>query len=575
LIKNSFILFFTLLVLTTGCHLRKPNTDKESSAALNKREIKTKELLIKGTTEKVLGNYELAERYFQECIKISPKVATAYFELSEIYQSRKDAQNSLKYGDMAYKLAPDNEWYELNMAYLYMRTGQIALAEKTFISLVKKYPSNVDYLYQLSEIYYFQKKYKDAILIYDKLEINVGVNEELSLHKSKIYLEINQPDNAVLELQKLVKSNPNEMRYLGLLADLYEQLERSDEAFELYNKILELEPNNGYVHLSLADYYNYRGQQDKSFEEMKKAFESSNVEIKLKAEKLEAYYTNSAANEVKKKQGYELLDILIRVHPDNYKGFVFYAEFLARDDRIDEMITMLLKATELNATEFNTWYQLCAVLWEKARFEDLVIQSDKAVDLFPSLPTFYYFSGVGNHQLKKYKEAIESFESGIDYCIDNAELKMEFYQYLGDIYYATNDYGSSDMYYDQALAIDPNNIYVLNNYSYYLAIRNENLEKARTMSEKVNKIVPNNANYLDTFGWVYFKMKDYTKSEEIFKKALEIGGKEDATILEHYGDVLYHLNRKSEALEYWQKAKDKGNDSSTLQKKITTKTYVD
>ena len=101
------------------------------------------------------------------------------------------------------------------------------------------------------------------------------------------------------------------------------------------------------------------------------------------------------------------------------------------------------------------------------------------------------------------------------------------------------------------------------------------MEKARTMSEKVNKIVPNNANYLDTFGWVYFKMKDYTKSEEIFKKALEIGGKEDATILEHYGDVLYHLNRKSKALEYWQKAKDKGNDSSTLQKKITTKTYVD
>ena len=177
MIKKTFILFFTLLVLTTSCHLRKPNTDKETSSAQNKREIKTKELLIKGTTEKVLENYDVAERYFQECIKISPKVATAYFELSEIYQSSKDAQNALKYGQIAYKLAPENEWYELNMAYLYMRTGQIALAEKTFISLVKKYPSNVDYLYQLSEIYYFQKKYKDAILIYDKLEINVGINE--------------------------------------------------------------------------------------------------------------------------------------------------------------------------------------------------------------------------------------------------------------------------------------------------------------------------------------------------------------------------------------------------------------
>lgn len=113
-------------------YCKEKTSDKETASAESKREIRTKELVLKGTTEKVIGNYDIAEKYFQECIKISPKTAVAYFELSEIYQYKKDAQKSLDYGQLAFKLVPNNEWYELNMAYLYMRTGQVELAEKPF-----------------------------------------------------------------------------------------------------------------------------------------------------------------------------------------------------------------------------------------------------------------------------------------------------------------------------------------------------------------------------------------------------------------------------------------------------------
>lgn len=574
--SKTFVIYFCLTLLLGGsCTARKKTSDKETASAESKREIRTKELVLKGTTEKVIGNYDIAEKYFQECIKISPKTAVAYFELSEIYQYKKDAQKSLDYGQMAFKLAPNNEWYELNMAYLYMRTGQVELAEKTFLSLNKKYPGTVDYLYQLSEIYLYQKKYSEAIAIYNQLENSVGINEELALQKSTIYLELNEPNKAILEIKKLIDSQPNEMRFLGLLADLYEQLNRSDEAFELYSKILELEPSNGFVHLSLSDYYSYRSQSEKSFEEMKKAFWSENVDLKTKGAKLEGYYVNSASNATKKQEAYELLEILIKVHPQDYQAFVYYAEFLERDDRIEEMITMLTKATSLGVSEFNVWYKLCSLLWEKGQFEQLVIESDKAIELFPSLPSFYYLSGLGNVQLKKYDKALESLEIGVDYCLDNNELKAEFYQYLGDACNALKEYEKSDMYYDQSLAIDPNNVYVLNNYSYYLTLRKVNLEKARVMAEKVNRIIPNNANYLDTYAWVFFAKKDYVKAEELLAKSLTLGGDSNPEILEHYGDVQFHLNNAAKALEYWQKSKDKGGNSPSLLKKISTKTFVE
>jgi tetratricopeptide (TPR) repeat protein len=546
----------------------------DKNGLTQKQDTAAKELIIKGTTEKVLGNYELAEKYFLQCTKLAPNVAVAYFELSEIYQIQRDAVNSIKYGEIAVKLEPDNVWYRYNMAQLYSRTGQLDLAEKTYYALIKDFPKNFNYLYDLSEILLYRHKYRDALAIYDQLEQSIGINEELSLHKANIYLDLKQPENAISELQRLCATNPNEMRYKGMLADLYEELGQSDNAFRLYQDILQQEPENGYVHLSLSDYFSFRSQKDKAFEELVKAFWSKNVDLKTKSQRLEGYFVNSANNEEKKSEAYQLMDILIEVHPDEPSPFLFYAQFLTRDNRQTEAVKMLKQAIFNNSTEFSNYYQLCSSLWDAQEFSELEQYANTGVELFPALPTFYYFAGIAYYQLKKYELAQEQFLLCIDFSIDNETLKMECYQFLGDIFHFTNQYKESNEAYEKVLEFDPGNTYVLNNYAFFLAVRKEQLEKAKLMAEKCIQQETNNATYIDTYGYVLFRLGEYDKAQLQFARALEMDSK-NVEYLEHYGDVLYHLNQVEQALDFWKQAKTNGSISVILDKKIQLKKYVE
>ena len=91
------------------------------------------------------------------------------------------------------------------------------------------------------------------------------------------------------------------------------------------------------------------------------------------------------------------------------------------------------------------------------------------------------------------------------------------------------------------------------------------------MAALANDILPKQAEYLFTYGWVLYQMKDYKKAREWMEKALRNGGDKDPRMLEHYGDVLYQLNETAQAIEYWRQARQQGSDSELLEKKIADK----
>jgi Tfp pilus assembly protein PilF len=151
---------------------------------------------------------------------------------------------------------------------------------------------------------------------------------------------------------------------------------------------------------------------------------------------------------------------------------------------------------------------------------------------------------------------------------------MECYQFLGDIFHFTNQYKESNEAYEKVLEFDPGNTYVLNNYAFFLAVRKEQLEKAKLMAEKCIQQETNNATYIDTYGYVLFRLGEYDKAQLQFARALEMDSK-NVEYLEHYGDVLYHLNQVEQALDFWKQAKTNGSISVILDKKIQLKKYVE
>ena len=172
-------------------------------------------------------------------------------------------------------------------------------------------------------------------------------------------------------------------------------------------------------------------------------------------------------------------------------------------------------------------------------------------------------------QQENYDKAIEMLEEGNDLVVlSDKKLKAQFLSSLGDAYHAIKKHDKSDEYFELSLEIEPDNFYVLNNYAYYLSERNTQLEKAKVMSEKSNRLHPNEASFQDTFGWILYQLGDYENALKWLKKAVNNGGMDSGVINEHIGDVFQKTGNIDLAREYWKRANEIGGASEELSKKL-------
>jgi Tfp pilus assembly protein PilF len=288
---------------------------------------------------------------------------------------------------------------------------------------------------------------------------------------------------------------------------------------------------------------------------------------------LRSYYELTEINAEYKQQAYELCAIAIKLHPASADIHAIYAAFLYKDNKLKETNSEYNEAIRLDKSNYSIWYELMRVEAELGEYTSLESHSSEAIELFPNQPLPYFFNGLSNITLKNYKKAIESLNDGLEFVYNNNPLLLDFYSSLGDTYNAIKEYEKSDKSYDDALKIDPDNASILNNYAYYLSLRKEKLEKAEKFSRKSNELSPNNRSYLDTYGWILYQQGKYKEAEMWLSRAVKMGNK--SAISEHYGDVLYKLDRKEEALQYWMEAKEAGAGSEFLNKKIAEKKLND
>ncbi|MBP7180035.1 MAG: tetratricopeptide repeat protein, partial [Dysgonomonadaceae bacterium] len=130
--------------------------------------------------------------------------------------------------------------------------------------------------------------------------------------------------------------------------------------------------------------------------------------------------------------------------------------------------------------------------------------------------------------------------------------------------------------YEKSLKLNPQNLPVLNNYSYYLSLEKRDLDKAEQMSSITVKAEPTNPTYLDTYAWILYEQGAYTMAKIYIENAVKYSENEpSAEILEHYGDILFKTGEPEKALEQWKKAKELGSDSKTLDEKIRTGKLVE
>jgi tetratricopeptide (TPR) repeat protein len=562
---------FSVLAGTSSPPRNKEKKHRKNEQADPKQAAQSVSKLIEAKKEEIVGNEEKAIELFRQYIDKYPADPVAYFELARLLAQKKEVSEAIKLGKEAYKLNPDNVWYALFLAEMDQLTGNIDESITIYRKILEKNPTELDYYYQLAALFLASDRFLEAVEMYNKIEEKAGMSEDISIQKEKIFMHLNQPGRAEQELINLVNSKPEEPRFLSILAEFYMANGQQEKALDTYQKILKIDPGNPYIHMSLADYFRKAGNKEKAFGELKLGFENPNLDIDTKVNILLSFYTINQLVSDLKEQAFILSKILVDVHPNDPKSHSIYGDLLSQDKKYAEAREEFLKAIRIDSSRYAIWEEVMRLDLQLEKFDELAQISNRTIELFPDQPIPYLFAGMADYQLKKYEEAVLTLQRGAKLVVKNDELLAQFYMYLGDAYHAMNNTGESDKAYNKSLDLRDDNAYVLNNYAYYLSVRNESLTKAEAMSKKAVGLDSLNASFQDTYGWVLYRLGKYEEAGKWVEKALQEKGGTSAEVMEHYGDIQFKLGNVPKAVEYWEKAKAKGPGSEFLPRKIADK----
>jgi tetratricopeptide (TPR) repeat protein len=505
---------------------------------------------------------------FGQVIRLDQQNDAAHYELAQLYYQNKKFNDALHFARTAAQLKPSNDWYQLLLADICMNTGRMSEAVSIHEKLVKTNPNRVEYYFNWANALMFSGKLEDAIKVFDMAEQKIGIERDLIVQKERMYLKLGKIDKAAAEVEKLIKAFPTDMGAYSLLVELYQANGMNEKVLETVERMKKVNPSDPHVYLALAEYYRSIKENEKSFEQLKLAFRSPDLDSEIKMRILSSYLPLIQLQAGMLEQALELSAIYVEIHPEDAMGHAVFGDFLNMDKKTSQAAAEYRTSLDLDKSNEQVWQQYLINLSELRDTDKMMTDSEEALSLFPNNPIFYFLNGIAKYDKKRYSEAAETFLTGSKMVVDNNLLLVDFYSRLGDTYHELKNHEESDKHYEKALALDPKNAFVLNNYSYYLALRKEKLEKAESMSKLSNDLMPNQSSFLDTYAWVLYQMGRYQDAKVWIEKAIEHNGSTSGSILEHYGDILFRLNNTSEALIQWKKAKEAGGASDWIDKKI-------
>ena len=533
---------------------------------------KNAEYFSKGLEAKYNENYPVAIWNFEQALRFCDDDDASMYELSALYQQAGRNSEALSMIQQAADLQPDNKWYQIRLAQLHLQNSDYQTFIKIYDKLMEDDPDNLEYVETYIDVLLRVGNFDKVLEKLDYLEQQVGRNEYIYLQKIQIYDEQGKTDKAIEEMEKLVEFMPDNTRYRALLAEAYRKTKRDKDAYQQYMKIKELDPEDKYVDVSLMDYYQSVGDRDKAFEELVAAVNNVNLDYDTKAQLYNYVLQNNSFyfksdSELDAKMT-TIGNAFIEKHPDKPLGYYtigstyqskgqyatakdYYVMSLARDANDNRVYLNLLNC--------------CDIL---KQYEDQVYYSNKALELYPTIPIFYYYNGLGYYNIKDYENCVRSFEKARKFVTDNKMLVF-FDAFIGDSYINLKNNTKAFEAYDRVLRISPDEVSVLNNYAYYLSLDNQDLERALEMSAKTIKAEPKNATYLDTYAWVLYKLGRYQEAKKYMDKVFKYDKHPNGTNYEHLGDILYQLGDKKNAVKNWKKAQKAGDEvSEFLEQKI-------
>lgn len=524
--------------------------------------------------------YDAAYDMFEHCRSLSPSSSAVLYELANIYQYIGQRDEALAILRGIVQDNPKNYLFWESLLRFLEEDGNADALLQVYEEMARVFPEKSELYYTLANQYSEQGDYERAIEAYNHYEKIEGKSDVLSLQRYRTYMMMRDGAAAIAEIESLIAEYPDDPRFQATLGETYYFLGDAEKSVAIHNDVLAKDPENIYSLAALAGYYQTEENDSLYCHYVERVIRSEKIDSEERLSLLKEYVTYL---DERGKSDYiiSFIDSLLehpQAYPDAITIFFIYHEYSINKSEVDEVITRPLVEKILVKEPDNRWAHITMLYYaiERQNYEEVVARCETAIMYFPELITLYRYRGVSLYHLGRKEEALETYKQGVERCGDtaNAGELSDMYALIGDSYHEAGNMKEAIEAYESALAFDSSNLSVLNNYAYYLALAGMNLDKALEMSARTLQDEPDELIYVDTYAWILFLLERYDEAKEHADRLMAGDAPKSAVEYHHCGDIYAKCGDIDKAVECWILARDNGDDSKVLKRKIKKRKYI-
>ncbi len=455
---------------------------------------------------------------------------------------------------------PDSYQITYALAEAYARIGE---PEKSIELLEEIYPKTAD-VYRLSatcfrmlnDIDNFHKSYRNVV----RLD---STDAEAYSMLASLYLRDNDLDSAAWAYESLARTGEGDYRVWNQLGRIYTEKGETQKALDAYRKSLEFDdsPENVSAAVSLADIYQKTDRSDSAaslIEGVVKTDSTNTVMLNW----LVSHYTEDG----KFDRALPYAVDLVAEQPENAAqqrrlGMIYY--YLDSLNQADSVFKDLV----VRGDNYDLDHHFLGLIAAKQNNQECARDEFlKVTEMADTLASGWANLGLAYKKLKQPEKELEAYRTGLSKVKSDEQGKVELMFMLGG---AQEQYGYADdaiETFEKLLKLSPDYHPALNYLGYMLADKNERLEYALKLISRAVDLSPENAAYLDSYGWVYYRLGKFDKAVNYLNRAAALDS--DPVIFDHLGDAYQAIGKADQARDWWQKALDLNPNDVAIREKL-------
>ena len=517
---------------------------------------------IAGSVYELKGEYAQAALEYQEALRADSNHAM-YFALAKCYSALNKPALAIDAAREAVRMAPDKIVYRKLLADISAAAYDLDGAAAQYEEIIARDSSNLEAWYNLARVLQVKKPLR-ALETYEHFTARFGPEWDVLLQTADLCNKLGQPKRAAAALGEMVDLDPGNKDLRRTLAQTEIRAGDLDSALAVYDRLREMDPSNLGYQAEIAGVWLLKKHYRRAAQMFDPILKKDTVSVDTKVHIGELYYGQMEKDSTLVPVTQEIFEKIRDANPKDWRPYWFLGGIASsrKDDSL--AVKNFRRVTELASWNADGWVFLSSVYLTKNDFQHSVGILEMAEKAVPDDFRVNFFLGVAYSRVGRNPDAARVLEKARQISPRDTEAIAQ----LALVYDSMKRNDDSDSLYEEALRINPDFSLALNNYAYSLADRGIQLDRALVMARKALEESPDNASYLDTMGWVYYRLGRYRDAESYVKKAIA-KGEVSAVVHEHMGDIYFKLNDTDRALEHWNAALKLDESNSLLRDKIT------